>query len=146
MPLAYSSLQPACSCVCFSCLLSYDAILPVFLLSSASFSFCLLSSSKSCFLSSFLFQLAFFFRLLFLLPVAYSCSFLLSMPSTILLLPFHFTETLRLALLLWRASPGFVGSADFMRKGPLHSDDTNRLDSMTACFDKVMSEEFDRTS
>ena len=71
-------VQPACFYVCFFCWLF---VFRSFLLSSASLSFCLLSSSTSCLLSFLLLQLPFFFHLFFFLPLAYSCCFLLSMPS-----------------------------------------------------------------
>jgi len=80
-----------------------------FLLSSPSLSFCLLSSSTSCYLACSCSWLSSFvcFSSCLLLILAPSCSPCLQIFSF-----FPFTETLRLALLLWRAPPGSLGPAD----------------------------------
>ena len=62
-------------------------------------------------LSCLLLQLAFFFRLLFLLPLAYSCSFLLSMPSNIFVLPLYWNSSSGIASLA--RSPWFPGAGRF---------------------------------
>ena len=127
-----SCLQPSCSCGLIS-FLPQPTLASRHLLKSQPSGCCgLLSSSCSCGKPNNLaiFCVTFFFRLLlsrasglfllatclllrlflllailrvFLRSSASFSFFLLSMPSNILVLPLHFTETLRLALLLWCA-------------------------------------------
>ena len=77
--LTYSCLQPACSCVYFSCLLSCEFFFFRLLLSLSASQLACHPACSCSWLSCLLFHL----------PRAYSCSFLFSMPSNTLVLPLH---------------------------------------------------------